>query len=206
MALEKATITNLHTGELVRVMFNPAEYSLDLGNVFTEIGIPGLPAPPIQYVRGNSRTLKMELFFDTSDDYSDVRRRTRQLTALLDAVPVLRAPPILLFAWGGLNFQCVLESVAQRFTAFSESGTPVRATLSVSFKEYRRAEVDVQRGFFVTPPMVRTIVSGQRLDKIAADVLGDPGAWRKIADANNIDNPRTIGAGQSLIIPLGNGG
>lgn len=201
MALEKATITNLQSSEQIRVLFNPAEYSLDLGNTFAEIGIPGLAAPPIQYVRGNSRTLKMELFFDTSDTRGDVRVRTRQLTALLDSLPALEAPPILLFTWGGLNFQCVLESVAQRFTAFSEEGIPLRATLTVSFKEYRRMAEEVQRGSLVAPPTLRTVVAGDTLDKIASETLGDPEAWRMIAAANNIDDPRALAPGQVLIIP-----
>src|SRR5690349_5582733 len=125
MALEKAVITNTQTGEQIRVMFNPAEYSLDLGNTFAEIGIPGLRTPPIQYVRGNGRSLKMELFFDTCETRGDVRQETRRVTALLESDPILRAPPILLFSWGGLNFRCVLESVGQRFTMFLEDGTPV---------------------------------------------------------------------------------
>jgi len=58
IAFEKATITNTQTGERIPVMFNPEEYSLDLANTFAEIGIPGLSAPPIQYVRGNLRHLK----------------------------------------------------------------------------------------------------------------------------------------------------
>jgi hypothetical protein len=206
MALERATITNEQTLERIEVMFNPADYSLDLSNSFAEIGIPGLRTPPIQYVRGNSRTLKMELFFDTCErrgnvSQGDVRRYTRQVTRLLDNDPQSKAPPILLFAWGGLNFRCVLESVAQRFTMFLEDGTPVRATLNVSFREYQPVEIEVQRGLFVLPPSLRTIDKGDTLSKLAADALGDPGAWCAIAEANDIDNPRTLDPGRTLVIP-----
>lgn len=62
----------------------------------------------------------------------------------------------------------------------------MRATLTVSFKEYRRAEIEIQRGLFVVPPTVRNIAAGETLSSIAGQVLGDPGAWRAIADANNI--------------------
>lgn len=212
MALVKATITNTQTGEQVAAMFNPAEYTLDLGNTFAEVGIPGLAAPPIQYVRGNSRSLKLELFFDTSQEHregsrvlnragDDVRMLTSQITRLLNHDPALKAPPILLFSWGGLNFQCVLESVGQRFTMFLGSGTPVRATLTVSFKEYRRAEVEVHTGLFVGPPTVRTVATGDHVSKIAGETWGDPEAWREIAEANNIDNPRRLEPGRQLIIP-----
>ena len=201
MAVEKATITNLTTGELIPAMFNPGEYSLDLGNTFAEIGIPGLRTPPIQYVRGNSRSLKMELFFDTSDRREDVRSRTRQITALLENDPTIHAPPILLFSWGGMNFKAVLESVGQRFTLFTEDGTPVRATLTVSFKEYEAVEIEIRRGLFVGPPTLRNVVGGQRLDQLASQLLGSAAAWREIAAANNIDNPRRLTPGSAIVVP-----
>ncbi len=201
MALEKATITNLNTREAIPVLFNPEEYSLDVGNTFAEIGIPGLKTPPIQYVRGNLRHLRMELFFDTYEQQADVRLLTGKITALLDPQAQTQAPPLLLFSWGGLNFKCVLESAEQRFTMFLDSGTPVRARLTVSFKEYQAVEIEIRRGLFMGPPTVRNIVGGETLSRIAGEALGDPGAWREIAEANDIDNPRLLTPGASLIIP-----
>lgn len=201
MALEKATIVNTHTNEHVPVMFNPEEYTLDQGNSFAEIGIPGLETPPIQYVRGNLRTLKMDLFFDTYEKKTDVRAFTRKMTGLLEKNPTTKAPPILLFSWGRLNFQCVLESVSQKFTMFLNDGTPVRATLSVTFKEYQPVQIEIRQGLFIGPPTVRNIMEGETLSGIAGDLLGDPGAWREIAELNNIDDPLRIDSGKPLIIP-----
>lgn len=201
MSLEKATLTRLRTGQQISVMFNPAEYSFDVGNSFAEIDIPGLRTPPIQYVRGNSRSLKMELFFDSYEKRSDVRAATQQITGLLDADPLTQAPPILLFNWGGFSLQCVLESAAQRFTMFLEDGTPVRATLSVSFKEYEAVTVQIQSGLFIGPPTVHNIIAGETASKVAELVLGDPKAWRAVADLNNLDNPRKLLAGAALVVP-----
>lgn len=203
MALDKATIINLENDEQIPVMFNPEEYSLDLGNTFAEIGIPGLQASPIQYVRGNLRTLNMELFFDTYEKQADVRAETQRVTRLLEKDVTTQAPPVLLFSWGGLNFKCVLESAGQRFTMFRNDGTPVRATLTVSFKEFEPVEIEIQQGLFIGPPTVRNIIEGDTLSKIAGEVLGDPGAWREIADLNNVDNPRLLVPGLPLIIPPG---
>ncbi len=202
MALEKAIITNIQTGDRIPVMFNPEEYSLDLGNTFAEIGIPGIKTPPIQYVRGNIRNLNMELFFDTYELKSDVRNETHKITSLLEIEINAQAPPILLFSWGGLNFKCVLESAGQRFTMFLEDGTPVRATLTVSFKEYEAVDIEIKKGLFIGPPTVRNIIEGETLSNIAGDVLGDPGDWREIADLNNIDNPLKLALGMPLLIPL----
>lgn len=201
MALEKATITNLVTNEAVPVMFNPQEYVLDSGNSFAEIGIPGLATPPIQYVRGNARQLRMDLFFDTYEVRADVRGPVRTVTALMDQDPTTLGPPTLLFSWGSLNFNCVLESVAQRFTMFLDDGTPVRATLSVTFREYAEVDVEIKGGLFIGPPTVHNVLAGETVSQIAGEVMGDPGAWRVIADANDIDNPRTPPAGDALIIP-----
>ena len=203
MALDKATIINLDTREQIPVMFNPEEYSLDLGNTFAEIGIPGLQTSPIQYVRGNLRTLKMELFFDTYEQKVDVRTKTQRITSLLNKNATTQAPPILLFSWGSLQFKCVLESVGQNFTMFLSDGMPVRAKLSVNFKEFEPVEIEIERGLFIGPPTVRNVVEGDTLSKIAGDVLGNPGDWREIAELNDIDDPFNLPPGQALIIPTG---
>jgi hypothetical protein len=201
MSLEKATIINTNTEESISVMFNPEEYTLDKANNFAEVGIPGLMSPPIQYVRGNLRTLKMDLFFDTYEKTTDVRIHTQKITNLLEKDSSTQAPPILLFTWGNLNFRCVLDSVSQRFTMFLNDGIPVRATLSVTFKEFEPVKIEIRRGLFIGPPTVQDIVEGQTLSGIAGSALGDPGAWREIAKLNNIDNPRQVPTGTQLIIP-----
>jgi hypothetical protein len=205
MALEKATIINLDTGERIPVMFNPEEYTLDMGNSIAEIGIPGLEKSPIQYVRGNLRTLHMELFFDTYENKPDVRRdvrvETQQITALLQKSAITKAPPVLLVTWGSLQFKCVLETVGQRFIMFLADGTPVRARLNVTFKEFEQVEVEVQRGLFIGPPTVRSLLQGETLSTLAHIYLGDAGAWRAIATLNNIDDPRRIPPGTPLLIP-----
>jgi len=201
VALEKAMIINTHTRERIAVMFNPAEYTLEKGNTFAEIGIPGLNAPPIQFVRGNLRTLRMELFFDTYEQQMDVRAFVRKLTALLNKDPTTKGPPILIFSWGQFNFQCVLDSASQRFTMFLSDGTPARATVSVTFKEYQPVEIEIRRGLFLGAPTIENVVSGDTLSGIAARVLDDPGAWREIAELNNIDDPRRLLPGISLILP-----
>jgi hypothetical protein len=127
--LAKAAIINTETNERITVMYNPEQYSIDLGNQFAEAPIPGLATPPIQYVRGKARTLSMELFFDSYELHQDVRDFTGQVTALLEQSKKTHAPPVLLFTMGQFSFKCVLVDVQQRFTMFDRDGTPVRASL-----------------------------------------------------------------------------
>jgi hypothetical protein len=203
MALVKATIINRDTREAIPVLFNPEEYTLDVGNTIAEIGIPGLQRSPVQYVRGNIRTLRMELFFDTYEQNEDVRVHTRRITSLLEPSPTTLAPPVLLFSWSSLQFQCVLETVSQRFIMFKPSGMPVRSRLTVVFKEFARLQVEIEQGLFIGPPTVRNIVEGETLSQLAHEYLGDAGAWREIAVANGIDDPFNLQPGRRIVIPSG---
>lgn len=211
MALEKAAILNLETDERIEVMFNPEEYTLSESNLIAEIPIPGAPRPPLQYVRGQARQLSMELFFDTYEISGraraegrsdvDVRALTTQITNLARERPETGAPPVLLFSWGGFAFRCLLAEATQRIMMFSESGTPVRANLSVTFREFEEAVVEVERGLFIGPPTVRQVIEGDALSFIAGEATGDPAQWRAIAEANGIDDPFNPPVGQSLVVP-----
>lgn len=205
MALEKAFITpeTPAGAEPIVVLFNPNQYSLEKGNQITEIGIPGLGAPILQYVRGNTRTLSMDLFFDTYEQQSDVRDHTNKIYALLGIESEKHVPPVCVFTWGDFNFRCVLERVSGRFTLFLSDGTPVRATLSVAFKEFIDVEIEVRRAPTESSDHTKTRVvkRGDTLSSIAAEEYGSPTRWRPIAEANAIDNPRTLTTGEPLVIP-----
>lgn len=203
MALEKATITP-EGGEKIEVRFNPTQYSLDHSNQIAEIGVPGLSAPILQYVRGNTRTLSMELLFDTYEERADVRKQyTDKIYKLLAIVPSTHAPPVCTFAWKDILLKCVLERVGGRFTMFLEDGTPVRATLTVSFKEYIAVEDLVRNTPTESADHVKsyTVRLGDTLSSIAAAEYGNPAQWRPIATANAIDNPRALAPGRVLVIP-----
>ncbi len=199
--LTKAAILNTNTGERISVMYNPEQFTLDQGNNFAEVGIPGLNAPPIQYVRGKGRTLSMELFFDSYELGTDVRQFTDMVVSLLDKVPNTSAPPILLFTMGQFSFRCVLVEAGQKFTMFARDGTPVRSVITARFHEYVDVQIQVQSGFFLGPPTIRNVIQGQTVSAISSQALGDPTRWREIASANKIVDPFHLPTGASLIIP-----
>jgi hypothetical protein len=202
MALEKAEIVP-EGGAAIPVLFNPTEYRVNKGNQFSESDTPGLAAPILQYINGRARTLTMELFFDTFEGRTDVRKHTSRIYNLLEIDRETHVPPVCRFRWGKFSFRGVLESVDGRFTLFLPNGTPVRATLSVSFKE----AVDLKRAVREAPNesvdrrKTRTVKRGETLNTIAAAEYGDPGQWRPIARANGITDPLSLQPGQRLILP-----
>src|SRR5258706_12015507 len=97
----KATFEILQPTEakaIIPLKFNPTEYQLQKSNNFAEIPIPGLDAPPIQFIRGAAEKLQLELLVDTSDTLDDVREKyTNKLRALMAVNTKLHAPPIVRF-------------------------------------------------------------------------------------------------------------
>ena len=69
MALQPATLTNVSVNpvQVTQVMFNPTDYGIDRGATYTELDVPGLSTPILQFVRGEAQTLSLALFLDGSD-------------------------------------------------------------------------------------------------------------------------------------------
>lgn len=203
MNLEKASFLNLATGESIVVPLNPEEYAIEAGNSFAELPVPGARTPPIQFGRGQSRSLKVELLCDTTDPpVRDVRIQTGPIVGLLEKSAGLNAPPVVLFLWGGGGFKGVVERISLRFTRFLPDGTPVRANVSVSLKEFATAAVEVQAGLFFSESGLQAVTAaGGGVAAAAAVTIGDPRNWRQVADANNIDDPRRVPPGRVLLVP-----
>ena len=188
----------------IEALFNPNQYSISKSNSIAESAIPGLEAPILHYVHGNTRTLDMDLFFDTYEEKGkSVKDLTDKVYELLNIVSATHAPPICKIEWGGLTFNGVLDHVSGKFTLFLPDGKPVRATLSVSFKEYIDVQVLVRERPRESADHRKTWVvkSGDRIDNIAGQEYGDPGMWRPIAEANDLDDPSRLEPGFVLLIP-----
>jgi nucleoid-associated protein YgaU len=197
---------------VIKVQFNPTEYTLAKGANIAEIAIPGIDAPILQFVAGQTEKLTLDLFFDTTlqgglgDGAKDVTEQTRQVYQLVKVQPKTHAPPRVRFVWGqGLSFVAVVESVSQKFTLFAPNGVPLRATLSVTFREYKTLEDQLKELNLQSADHTRryTVVQGDTLAGIAAREYGDPAQWRRIADKNlaRLPNPRRLVPGTELELP-----
>ena len=60
MALEKAVISNVDTGEDIQVMFNPKEYVMEKKTPWSEVNVFGMDSPPVQFTMGERKRLSMK--------------------------------------------------------------------------------------------------------------------------------------------------
>ncbi len=215
-------------GDPLAVSFNPTEYTLSKSAQFAEVSIPGLDSPILQFVRGQTETLSLDLFFDTTETGMDdsarsVTQLTDQFYQLVKIEGALHAPPVCFFTWGAdfpgsrsyasmgkgngsqqrHGFKCVVDSIKQQFTLFSPQGVPLRATLTVSLKEYKTlaeqiAEINKRSADHSS---THTVQAGETLNKIANDFYDDPSQWRAIATQNKILDPLILTPGSILEIP-----
>jgi nucleoid-associated protein YgaU len=228
-AYAKAFFERLDAGgnpvERLPVQFNPTELSMTKGAQIAEIAIPGLDSPVLQFVRGQNEQVTLELFFDSTESGTGagavpVTDLTNRFYSLVKMTGREHAPPRCRFVWGaefpGLvtnerenvsakrnAFDCIVESIQQKFTLFSPDGVPLRATLSVGLREYKtlRTQLEQLNLQSTDHTRVHTVQRGETLPAIAFRSYGDPARWRLIAEANRLLRPRDIAAGQVLELP-----
>jgi nucleoid-associated protein YgaU len=167
-----------------------------------------------KYGGAQSGTMRLTLFFDTTNDGTAVTVHTDQLLKLLEPNNSLPGssektqnarPPTVTFHWGKFeSFKAVITSLELSFKYFSASGTPLRAEASLSLMQFKAdGKFGPQNPTSGTPRphRVHRVQPGETLDRISAIHYGDPTRWRAIADGNNVADPMALRAGSLLSIP-----
>jgi nucleoid-associated protein YgaU len=225
--LAKATLIAEYSSgslDIFEVQYNPTEFSLDKGVQLAEIAIPGLDSPLLQFVRGQTEKLTVDLFFDTTDAGTgagamSVTKLTDPIYSLAKIEPAGHAPPIVTFAWNASfpgadlppasgnqrrnSFRGVVDSCKQKLTFFSPEGVPLRATLSLSLREYKTLDEQLSQLNLSSPDRTHAhrTREGETLSRIAATFYSRSGEWRAIAEENQIDDPRRLDPGLLLTVP-----
>jgi LysM repeat protein len=215
MGLTKARLYNADTGAMVvECHFNPNEVAISKSNKWEPEHAAGTNLPDVHFKGAGARSLTLTLIFDSYEKRTDIREATNKVLSLMDA-PQDKSknskkarPPHVMFRWGDFEtFPAVITQLAQKFTLFLETGTPVRATLSVTLQEVpQQAAKNQTKGQNPTSraagaQRVYVVQPGDTIDLIATDELGDPTQWRQLAEANHLDDPRRLQPGHALLIP-----
>jgi hypothetical protein len=201
--LEKAKLLNLDKNTTLTALFNPKEYSIQKTVQYEPHKTPGLDTPPQEFTSGNPAVLSIELFFDTYEDKSSVKEHTDQLMQMTLVDADQHRPPKIQFTWGDHQFIGFVESLTIRYTMFLSSGMPCRATANISIKENKTAEEQLNANPRNSPDHTkrRTLKTGETLALIAHEEYDDPAEWRRIADANGINDPKDVKPGTVLTLP-----
>jgi nucleoid-associated protein YgaU len=213
MALAKLKILVLADNAVVtqeiHALYNPGQVSLTKAAGWCSPSVLGQDSGTSQFTHGEPATLSLELFFDTYESGEDVQTHTREVYSLttVETHGHLHRPPVCRLVWGRYSFSdflWVVTNLTQTFTLFKNDGTPVRATLSCSFRQWRSEQLEKRALNLQSPDVAKTRIVrlGETLSGIAAEEYANPALWRPIAEANGIDNPRRLKPGTALSIPV----
>jgi nucleoid-associated protein YgaU len=195
----------------IEVMFNPKTLTVTRTVSWQSQKAAKRDSPELQYTSADPATMTVDLFFDTYDSAEPLASKVSVLTytsRLLQLAAVAgdkHRPPVCRLQWGAsaVMFIGVLTQIDQSITMFTEQGTPVRATLKCSFKQWRSNNADLQRQQLMSADVAKSWVvrRGQTLASIAAQEYADSSRWRDIAAANDIDDPLRLAPGSTILLP-----
>ena len=190
--------------------FNPKELQLAKQATWKREQAKGnKKASPPQFTGAQPAKLTLELFFDASEkqDSSVVQNVEKlfSLTVPTEASMTAKkaSPPWVVFKWGGLTgFLAYVSQVQAKYTLFTSSGMPIRATCQVTLEELagQPPKQNPTSGTLV-PHRVHQVVAGDSLPAIAYEEYGVPTLWRAIAVLNHIDDPVRLRPGHRLLLP-----
>jgi Contractile injection system tube protein/LysM domain len=209
----KAFLTT-EDNQRIPCLFNPSELALTQFNGWAADAMPGKGVPTLRYTGAGSGSLRLTLFFDTTDTGSSVTEYTSKVVGLMalnsslpgaDVSTNNARPPWVMFHWGDFHsFKAVVSALELTFEYFSSTGTPLRARAALTLTQYQDDNAfGPQNPTSGTPRphRVHRVQPGETLDRISAMHLGDPTLWRRIAEVNAIEDPLSLRPGALLAIP-----
>jgi hypothetical protein len=173
----------------------------------------GQDAPNLQFNGGDSLKLEFgEVLFDTFEDRKSVyATHVVSLEQLIHVNEELHRPARVLFVWGqgfgseggkintGVWYVTALDV---NYILFLPNGVPVRAKCKLTLTEVPEESNKASSNKNSPDTAHMHLVSrGDTLQAIAFSEYDDPSEWRRIAEANGIDDPLALNPGQRLLIP-----
>nr|VFJ43038.1 MAG: hypothetical protein BECKDK2373B_GA0170837_100418 [Candidatus Kentron sp. DK] len=212
-------------GKTFTVMFNPASFSMKHENVFQGKQGINTSGASANYSHTRSDTLCLDLIMDGTGvgddlgwkaagvglfdkkDRNDVPDKIKKfLDTCLHMYGETHQPRFLTIQWGdGIlsSFDCRLQSVDIKHTAFDRNGATLRAELSTVFIEdiapKKRAKLDNKSSPDLTH--TRLVRNGDTLPLLCKEIYGSAAHYPRVAAVNGLDGFRGLRPGQQIFFP-----
>ena len=184
------------------LQFNIAEYNEEMSNNYKEKVLKNTKGKELQFNNLEQGDFTIQLFFDSTDEGTDVRDKLKPLDLIASMDKENHAPAPCIFVWSNFNFRGVVGKISKKFTYFYHNGIPARVHVSLTLKPYETPkEIEAKtKKHSADLTKQRVTKSGDNLWLMADREYDDPRSWREIAKANDIDDPRHIKMGRTLIL------
>jgi hypothetical protein len=205
---KKAYITILKTKHNSKeitfpLQFNVSEYTEEIVNDFKEKILKSNKGKRLQFNYSAKSDFTIELFFDSTDEGTDVRDKLKPLDLLASMNKESHAPAPCMFVWGEFNFRGVVGKISKKYTYFYHNGIPARVRVNLTLKPYETIKENKAKTKKQSSDLTKQRItkSGDNIWLLADREYEDPRCWRDIAKANDIDDPRSVEMGRNLTLP-----
>ncbi len=197
------------------VQINPASYTHEHEVNYNDQQPLGSPGTTLWFKGVPPEKVSFEIYFDATGAISASSAAAASKPASVkDQIEEFKAvcftykgsihqPNYLLLSWGTLVFKCKLISLSISYTLFKNDGTPLRAKLSVSFKEALDANFIAKEANNQSPDLTHYIQvkQGDTLPLLCYSIYGDSSYYMEVAHHNQILNFRNLEPGTELYFP-----
>jgi len=215
----KTKLSPIPGASTFEVMYNPESFSLAYNSEFQKATGVGVGSKPARFVRSGPKLLSLQLVIDGTHVsmlpvemlFGSPASVAEQVETFLDLCFVrqgeIHEPSYLRVLWGKgpleAGFDCRLQSVDVKYTSFDRDGGPRRAELDVSFVEALDPPKLAAQERLSSPDLthLRTVVAGDTLPLLCAEIYGSARHYLRVAEANGLDNFRELAPGTELRFP-----
>ena len=197
-------------GKSIDAFLNPDSYSLNYAvnyesskekqnnagtQIFTGMGPTGLE---LELTLDGTGIIPLPSGYATVDDY---------IRSLKDIIynyqGTYHRPNYCKVAWNNLQFTGVCSSFTIKYSMFQPDGTPIRASVKLSFKENIDFKTKLRMAQSSSPDLthIRTVRSGDTLPLMTWRIYGDSSHYPMVAKVNNLSRLDAIKPGDELYFP-----
>ena len=193
-------------------LLNPENYRIRYQISQNESQAQGTSSAAPRFNKSLPEDLQLEFIFDRSGvikDYDDklgegiIGDIEKFKKVVLDYNGDQHKPNYLIISWGSLLFKGSLKDMEITYKLFKPDGTPIRATISATFKGFIEDNLRVARENNNSPDLthIRIVGEGDTLPLMTFRIYGDSKYYLEVAKANKLVDFRKLKPGQQIFFP-----
>lgn len=186
---------------------NPAEITLGYEVEYDAAQGSGTTNSRMEFKKIKPGDLSLTFFLDGTGANGrplDVQQEVEQFQQVTGYNGDIHRTNYLEIVWGTLQVKrCVLKSAAIAYKLFRPDGVPLRAVITAAFTDNSDDQTRVAMAQDHSPDLThqRIIKAGDQLPALCAAIYGDPGLYLRVAEANGLDDFRTLPVGSVVYFP-----
>lgn len=200
------------------VQYNPETLSVRHESVFQDEQAMGTTSADPKFAYSLSKKLTVNLVVDgTNVGYAGfellravptvAEQIAHFLTVCYRTHSATHEPAYLRLAWGkdvlGETFDCRLQSVDVKYTAFERDGSPLHAELTAQFVEALEPQKRAAHDAHQSPDLShrRVVFAGDTLPQLCRQIYGSAHHYLRVAEVNALDGFRKLEPGMEIVFP-----